>query len=75
METTSELVVNKIEHDNVVPFKKDTLFRGYLEETNSDYNTAFWLSYNAIVPTGVFGKALKDLQKKQSLEEQFKTKN
>ena len=41
----------------------------------SKYNPDFWKNYSDLVATGVVGKALKDLESKSSLEEQFRSKD
>ena len=77
-ESISELFVTDFEVDTKVEFEKGDLFRGYLYHYPSEYEPAFWAGYNTIVPTGVFGKALNDLESEKALDRQFKervTKN
>lgn len=73
-ETTSELVVNAILPQPVEEIPQNQRFAGYLHHYPVEYHPEFWESYTSIVPTGVFGKALKDLQKNKSLNDQFKSR-
>ncbi|MEM7298434.1 MAG: carboxypeptidase-like regulatory domain-containing protein, partial [Bacteroidota bacterium] len=73
-ETISELVINEIVTEDVEEIPYSERFAGYLFDYPLEYNPKFWEEYPSMVPTGVYGKALSDLQKDKSLEEQFKSR-
>jgi hypothetical protein len=43
-----------------------------INNIETDYNESFWKSYNTVVLNPVSSKAKRDLEKKQSLESQYK---
>lgn len=73
--TESELVVNNVETDNAVVFHKAEMFQSTfmnpLFNFGLTYNPQFWKSYSSLIATGIVDRALKDLESKNSLEEQF----
>ncbi len=77
--TTSEFIVNAMHLQNVHPFPEPDIFYSTFSNALFDYELAydpkFWKNYSIIVPTGVLGTALKDLEAKNSLEEQFTAKH
>lgn len=74
--TFIELYVNGIETLNVIPFKKEeefnTIQSNYLFQSNFKYTPEFWETYNFPVPNKLFKNALQDLEKDQSLDNQFR---
>jgi len=76
--TASELIVNTVKTEDIKSFPVyevfDSTFSNSLFNLDLSYNPEFWKNYSALVPTGVIGKALKDLESKISLEKQFQEK-
>lgn len=76
--TESEFVINNLETNNVSRFAKSEVYQSTFMNSmfNSEfkYDPKFWKNFNALTPTGLMGKALKDLQSENSLEEQFQKK-
>jgi len=76
--TYSELFVNNVEVHQIKPLSPDTTFNtNYfvcLYNHTLEYSPSFWKNYNTPVPTEEFRKALKDLEKEKSLQEQFQEK-
>lgn len=74
--TNTELLVHNVRNENVFPFLAseafESTFSNALFNSTEEYKPNFWKSYSNIIPTGVVGKALEDLESKTSLEEQFK---
>lgn len=74
--TDSELLIHNVRNENVIsipaPEVFETTFSNALSNDSSSYDADFWKDYNSIIPTGIVGKALEDLESKNSLEEQFK---
>ncbi|MEO1447908.1 MAG: prolyl oligopeptidase family serine peptidase [Bacteroidota bacterium] len=73
-ETNKELVVNRVVNRNATTIPRKERFSGQLFSYPTEYNPDFWASYNAVKPTGVFGKALGDLEKDKSLDAQFRSR-
>ncbi|MEM6735311.1 MAG: prolyl oligopeptidase family serine peptidase [Bacteroidota bacterium] len=71
-ETTRELIVNRILTNDVNTIAKRNRFSGHLFNYPTSYAPEFWNTYNSVLPSGIFKKALKDLERDKSLEEQFK---
>ena len=75
--TESELVVNDIAE--LAPVEQNVLedfpsaFMNSIFGYELAYDSGFWKNYNALVPTDLLGKALKDLEAETSLEEQFQS--
>ncbi len=73
--TVSELLVHNVRTTDIQPFPIpevfDTTFSNALFNDPKSYDPEFWQNYSTIVPTGVVGEALKDLESGSSLEEQF----
>ena len=76
--TESELIVNTVKTNKParIPTHEayDSTFSNSLFNFNLNYNSKFWENYSALVPTGLVGKALEDLESKTSLEKQFQEK-
>ena len=76
--TESELLVNNVEVNGVVKIPEyevyPSTFMNSLFNNDLKYNNDFWKNFNGLIPTGLMGKALKDLESKDSLEEQFQKK-
>lgn len=74
--TNSELLIHNVRNENVLPFLAseifETNFSNALFNSTKEYDPSFWKNYSSIIPTGVVGKALEDLESKNSLEDQFK---
>lgn len=74
--TNSELLVHNVRNENVTlipaPELFETTFSNALSNYSRDYDADFWKNYNSLIPTDIVGKALEDLESKNSLEEQFK---
>ena len=74
-ETYLELVVNNVETRNVIPFKTDAVFHtnkyNYMFNYPQTYNPKFWETFNTPLPSGIYKEAMKDIEKKKTLEEQF----
>jgi len=73
--TESELLVNAVDTQNAKGFTIfetfDSIFSNPLFSHKLTYDHSFWQNYNALVATGVVGKALEDLESNNSLEKQF----
>jgi len=76
--TESELIINNIELNRVHKFPEyeiyQSTFMNSIFNYKLKYTPSFWRNFNALIPTGLVGKALKDLEAESSLEEQFKNK-
>ncbi|WP_109299899.1 carboxypeptidase-like regulatory domain-containing protein [Aquimarina sp. AU474] len=76
--TESEIIINAVELNNVSKFPTPNIFESTFSNPLSNhklnYNQNFWKEYSALVPTGVVGKALEDLESKSTLQEQFEEK-
>jgi len=74
--TNSELLIHNVRNDSVAPLPVpetfETTFSNALSNNFMEYDAEFWKNYSSIIPVGVVGKALKDLESKNSLEDQFK---
>ncbi len=73
--TESELIVNTVTTDPVARIAIDQVYRtnfaNPLYNHTLPYDAAFWNNYSTLLPTGVVGKALDDLEARSSLEDQF----
>ena len=73
--TYLDLYVNNIQLQNVLPLEEKKVFLtsnySYLFLYPSKYNPTFWKNYNFPVPAKMFKKALLDLEKDKSLQQQF----
>lgn|GEM_PF-2712976 len=76
--TVSELLVHNVRRTNVTTFPVDEVFDSTfstaLFEYHCPYQPEYWKNYSTLVPTGVVGEALNDLESSSSLEEQFQKK-
>jgi hypothetical protein len=76
--TYQELFINNIQLHDVVSLPEEDVFNtnnfSYLYYYPFEYAPSFWKTYNTPVPTGEFPKALNDLEKEKSLQEQFQKK-
>lgn len=72
--TYLELFVNDVEND-VKPLDPDstfhTCYNNFLYQHGSIYNPKFWEKYNTPVPSGLFKKAMSDIEKEKNLDQQF----
>ncbi|WP_299901418.1 carboxypeptidase-like regulatory domain-containing protein [uncultured Aquimarina sp.] len=77
--TESELVVNSIKTEKLSPPENENIFKNNFSNSlftyPLPYDPSFWKDYNALIPTALLGKALEDLEAKESLESQFQNKN
>ncbi|MBW1294935.1 carboxypeptidase-like regulatory domain-containing protein [Aquimarina litoralis] len=77
--TESELIINSVDTQNTLSFPKENIFKNNFSNAlftyPLPYNGEFWKNYNALIPTSLLGKALEDLEAKESLESQFQNKN
>ncbi len=82
-ETEMDLVVHKVETENIEKFSSDSLFYDknshypqgvFLFDFPFEYNEDFWENYNQLVPTQLEEEITKDLEKQASLKHQFKNK-
>lgn len=74
--TTSEMIINSLENQEGIqkiakPDVFESVFFNALFDYKMPYNQTFWKGYSTLVPTGVVGKALEDLETKSSLQTQF----
>lgn len=73
--TESELIVNNIEVKKVdkIPDYEEyqSTFMNSLFNHELKYDNSFWENFNALIPTGLMGKALEDIESEDSLEDQF----
>lgn len=75
-EYSSELLINDIRTENVdYPTEKALVARGSLSEVSQTYNPDFWENYNMMKLNPLDEKLVKDLERKLTLELQFKTKD
>ncbi|MCD4792835.1 MAG: prolyl oligopeptidase family serine peptidase [Bacteroidales bacterium] len=74
----SELLINNIKTKDVKNIPDSTVFKNTffnaLYEYDLDYNRSFWESYNTIATTHVQDSIIKQLEKHQSIEQQFSEK-
>lgn len=72
-EYSSELLINDIMTEGVAyPTERDLIERGSLSDVNHTYNPDFWKNYNMIKLNPLDEKLMGDLERKVSLEEQFR---
>lgn len=73
--TESELVINNIKTNEVSKLPESEIYQSTFMNSifnyELKYNPRFWKNFNALIPTGLMGKALKDLEAENSLEKQF----
>ncbi len=73
--TESELVVNSVKTDSIHRLSPDEIYKAnfsnFLFNYHMPYDIDFWKKYSTLLPIGVVGKALEDLETKGSLESQF----
>jgi len=73
----SQILVNHVLTEGFKSFGKDEIFpnsiNSALFEFPSNYNDAFWETYNTIIPTALEQKIISDLSENESLTNQFKT--
>ncbi|GAA4108108.1 hypothetical protein GCM10022393_03880 [Aquimarina addita] len=73
--TESELIINDVKTNNISKYIQPEIFQSTFSNTlfnyPKEYTPEFWKHYNTLVPTGVVGKALEDLESRHSLQEQF----
>ncbi len=74
----SELLINNIKLKNRKEFSDSTIFQNnfllLLSEYDLKYNKSFWDNYNTIALTPLQDSIIKQLEKYQSIEEQFSEK-
>ncbi|MFV0265893.1 MAG: carboxypeptidase-like regulatory domain-containing protein [Draconibacterium sp.] len=72
--TFTELYVNEVQVNNVFPFTEEaftTIQTNYLFQTKFKYTPSFWKNYNFPIPNKLLKAALLDLEKDETLENQF----
>lgn len=73
--TETELVVNNVNTNNISKFSKseiyNTNFMNAIFNSKLEYDPLFWKTYSELTPTGLMDKAVKDLEIKASLQDQF----
>ena len=74
--TLLDLYVNGVQLQNVIPIDIDKVYKSsnfsFLYHYPSKYHPKFWEHYNTPIPTKIVKKALLDLEKEKSLQEQFR---
>lgn len=72
-EYSSELLINDVKTENVeYPAERDLIERGSLSDVSYTYNPDFWKNYNMIKLNPLDEKLIGDLERKVSLEQQFR---
>jgi len=74
-----DLLINKVITKNISVFIDDSIYK-HVSQSNLfnypfSYNKEFWNKNNMLLPTRLEQKAINDLEKYQSLQEQFENKN
>ncbi|UXE68900.1 MAG: carboxypeptidase-like regulatory domain-containing protein [Chryseotalea sp. WA131a] len=68
-----EVMVNRVNSVNMKPLVSSETMKSYsLEDQLKKYNAAFWDNYNVMVRTRLQEQIAKDLESRETLDEQFK---
>ncbi len=74
----SELLINKISTNNVYKLSEEKAFKNKLlnlvYDYDLDYNKMFWENYNLIKKTKLQDSIIKQLEKQETLQEQFESR-
>jgi oligopeptidase B len=77
--TVFDMVVNDIITENVKPFDEDSIYKHIcytsIQDQPFSYNKDFWDKNNMLLPTKLEQKAIEELEKNESLQDQFETQD